>query len=149
LSVIAREVDFPPVWLAAFAAIGGIAGWFVPLYLPHAWFIGSACVVVALLLVTIAILQMAWARTSVIPGRVPTRMVTTGIFRLSRNPIYLADALLLAGLYLFWGALVALPLVAVFMWVITQRFIRPEEALLRQKFGAEFVAYRNRTRRWL
>ena len=106
-------------------------------------------VIGALVLMVSAVAQLLISRTTVIPGRDATKMVTTGFFRISRNPIYLADAVLLTGLFLYWGALVALPLVAVFMQVLTRRFIVPEEARLRQKFGADFNAYKNRTRRWI
>lgn len=147
--MIAREVDFPPVWLAGFAALGGICAWVFPVTLPYGRIVGGGLVIVALILMASAVVQMMFARTTVIPGRDPARMVTTGLFRLSRNPIYLADALLLSGLYLYWGALVAMPLVALFMQVLTKRFIVPEEARLRQIFGAEFNAYKNRTRRWI
>lgn len=147
--MIAREVDFPPVWLAGFAALGGICAWVFPVTLPYSRSAGEALVVLALVLMASAVAQLMIARTTVIPGRDATKMVTTGLFGFSRNPIYLADALLLSGLYLYWGALVALPLVALFMQVLTKRFIVPEEARLRQKFGADFNAYKNRTRRWI
>ncbi len=147
--MIAREVDFPPVWLAGFAALGGICAWVFPVALPYGRIVGGGLVIVALILMASAVAQLMIARTTVIPGRDPARMVTTGLFRVSRNPIYLADALLLSGLYLYWGALVAMPLVALFMQVLTRRFIVPEEARLRQIFGAEFNAYKNRTRRWI
>ena len=66
------------------------------------------------------------------------------ILLLKRKDLAGAEALLRA-----WGALVAMPLVALFMQVLTKRFIVPEEARLRQIFGAEFNAYKNRTRRWI
>lgn len=147
--MIAREVDFPPVWLAGFAALGGICAWVFPYTLPYARAVGGVMVIGALVLMVSAVAQLLLSRTTVIPGRDATKMVTTGFFRISRNPIYLADAVLLTGLFLYWGALVALPLVAVFMQVLTRRFIVPEEARLRQKFGADFNAYKNRTRRWI
>ncbi|MCX8507961.1 MAG: isoprenylcysteine carboxylmethyltransferase family protein, partial [Rhodobacteraceae bacterium] len=96
-----------------------------------------------------AALQMVWVRTSVIPGRDPTQLLTGGLFGLSRNPIYLGDALLLAGLSLGWGALLALPLVPLFMALISKRFILPEEARLAALFGQDYEDYKNHTRRWI
>ena len=147
--MIAREVDFPPVWLAGFAAIGVVVGRIYPQPLPYARVIGAVVVALALGLMAAAILQMLLARTTVIPRRDPARLVTTGLFRFSRNPIYLADALLLAGLYIHWRALVALPLIVLFMLLISKRFIHDEEARLAQHFGADFDAYKKRTRRWI
>ena len=147
--MIAREVDFPPVWLAGFAALGFVAGRIYPLAFPYAPLVAAIVVAVALGLMVIAVFQMVFARTTVIPRRDPMRLVTSGLFRFSRNPIYLADAILLAGLYIHWQALAALPLVALFMYLITMRFILDEEARLAEHFGADFATYKNRTRRWI
>ena len=144
---VMRSLDIPPVWLAL--ALG--VSWALSLLGSVLTFagIGKILIALALLLMLAALAQMLLARTTFIPRRDPQALVVTGVFALSRNPIYLADAVLLTGLFLYWGALVALPLVAVFMQVLTRRFIVPEEARLRQKFGADFNAYKNRTRRWI
>ena len=147
--MIAREVDFPPVWLAGFAAVGAIVGRYHTLHFRFSTVSGAGLVVFALALMIFAVLQMVWARTTVIPGRNPTHLVTGGVFRFSRNPIYLADALLLLGLYVYWGAVIALPCVALFMLLISNRFIKPEEAAMARLFGEEFEIYKNRTRRWI
>lgn len=144
-----KTVDLPPIWLAGFAAAGGLVAWFWPVALPYHVKAGGLVVVLGLILMVGAILQLVWARTTVIPGRDPARLVTTGLFSMSRNPIYLADAILLAGLYVFWGAILALPLVLLFMLLISRRFIADEEARLARSFGQEFHSYKNRTRRWI
>lgn len=146
---MAKEIDFPPVWLAGFAAAGGILGRLFPLQLVWNPAAGAVLIILGLALMGLAVVQMAAARTTIIPRRDPAALVTGGIFRLTRNPIYLGDALVLAGLLLYWDSLVALPLVAVFMVVIDRRFIRAEEARLRKGFGSAFADYAARTRRWL
>lgn len=146
---MAKDVDFPPVWLAGFAAIGGLFGRAFPVHFHVNDVVGSLLVVAGLVLMGLAILQMVVARTTVIPRRNPDRMVTGGVFRLSRNPIYLADVLILIGLYVAWDALYALPMIAVFIYVIQSRFILDEEARLYALFGAEYEAYAAQTRRWL
>jgi protein-S-isoprenylcysteine O-methyltransferase Ste14 len=75
-------------------------------------------------------------------------MIRGGIYRLTRNPIYLADALILTGAILRWDA-ASLVLVPVFMAVIQRRFILGEEAGLRTAFGADFERYAAQVRRWL
>ena len=95
-----------------------------------------------------AVAQMALARTTVIPRRDPSALVTTGIFGWSRNPIYLGDAILLTGAILWLDAVLALPLVAIFMALIQKRFIRDEETRLTLAFGAAFDLWAGRTRRW-
>lgn len=76
-------------------------------------------------------------------------LVTGGIYRLSRNPMYLSMALGLFAWTLWLGNPLALPLPAFFVWYLTEFQIKPEEAALRAKFGDEFEAFRHRTRRWI
>jgi protein-S-isoprenylcysteine O-methyltransferase Ste14 len=75
-------------------------------------------------------------------------MITGGIYRHSRNPIYLADAMILAGAALLQdvGALVLVP---VFMAVISRRFIAGEEAALAARFAGAYREWAGNTRRWL
>ena len=146
---MAKEIDFPPVWLAGFAAVGGAIGRILPLATPVNDVLGALLVVLGLVLMIVAVVQMFIARTSVIPRRDPDAFVHGGIFRFSRNPIYLADAIVLAGLLIAWDAIIALPLVAVFVVVIQRRFILDEEARLSRRFGEEYLDYTARVRRWL
>jgi len=86
----------------------------------------------------------------VIPHRTAEHLVTRGIFTQTRNPIYLGDAFVLVGALLYWEAqLLAFVLVPAFMWVITVRFIKPEEAMLQERFGDDFTQYCAAVRRWL
>ena len=147
-----KWLDLPPVWLAAFlAAAWGISGVLPGLAVDAAWlrWLGAMLVGAGLGLMMLAVLQMAKHRTTVIPHRQPTALVSTGVFRISRNPIYLGDALILTGTILWWGAVAALPLVVGFIWLISLRFISPEEARLRAGFGEDFADWSERTRRWL
>lgn len=144
-----READIPPLWLALFALASWGIGRLVPLPLPFGRALGGGLIGAAVVLMGLAAAQMAVHRTTVIPRRRPAALVTGGVFALSRNPIYLADAILLAGLDLWWGASLALVLVPVFMAFITRRYIRAEEAWIGAAFGADYAAYRARTRRWL
>ncbi len=146
---MAKEIDFPPVWLAGFAALGGVIGRLLPVVTPANDVLGAILIVAGLLLMAAAAVQMILSRTTVVPRRDPDALVQGGVFRFSRNPIYLADAILLAGLLIAWDALVALPLVAVFVVVIQRRFILDEEARLSRRFGEDYLAYTARVRRWL
>ena len=77
------------------------------------------------------------------------RLIQSGIFKRTRNPIYLGDTLILLGLILRWEAVLALPLVPIFLWILEKRFIIPEENRLRRKFRADFARYCQKTRRWI
>lgn len=144
-----KWLDIPPIWLAACAA----CVWFAPKvtgYLPAQAVIGAVCVAIGLILMCLAVFEMTRHRTTVVPHMQASALVSSGIFAFSRNPIYLGDALVLAGLALRWHAHPALfVLVPIFMIVIARRFIGPEEARLKATFGDAFVAYCDRTRRWM
>jgi len=86
--------------------------------------------------------------TPVRPMSPPTTLVTDGVFRLSRNPMYLGLATILLGSALALSSAWAMLVVPVFVaWV--GRLIRHEERLLETTFGASYSAYRERVRRWL
>lgn len=149
LKLALKELELPPVWLAIFAALGWGVGQVMPLAIPHAHGFGWGLVALGIGISGLAAGQMVLARTTFIPRRQPARLVTSGIFALSRNPIYLADVFILSGLLLIWDALFAAPLVPLFMLWITHRYIRGEEAWIAAAHGADYARYRARTRRWL
>ena len=89
------------------------------------------------------------ARTTTVPGRASARLVTWGPYRFSRNPMYVGLSLAYVGeaflLRQAWP-LALLPLVVAYVnWVV----IPVEEAKLTEVFGADYLSYRARTRRWL
>jgi protein-S-isoprenylcysteine O-methyltransferase Ste14 len=107
------------------------------------WLVG-----LGVLITLLAAAQMALAQTTIIPRRDPSALVTSGLFAWSRNPIYLSDLIILLGAILWLDAVLALPLLAGFVWLIQTRFIRDEEARLTAAFGPEFDLWAARTRRW-
>ena len=146
-----KWLDMPPVWLIACL----VAAWGLGVLLPSPAFglwavwAGPLLVIAGVALTAFAVIEFRRAATTIIPGHDPSALVTSGVYRYSRNPIYLADVAILTGLILYWNALVALPLVLVFIWILRARFIMPEERRLAQAFPAEFEAYRRVTRRWM
>ncbi|WP_323780506.1 methyltransferase family protein [Leisingera sp.] len=148
-----RWLDVPPVWLAGFV----LAAW---LQSAHAafglsfggtWaeFLGGTLLGGGLLLAILAITEMRRQKTTVIPHQTPSRLVQSGIFSRSRNPIYLGDVLILAGLVLRFDAVLSLPLIPIFLWVLEKRFVIPEEDRLRRTFRADWARYGKKVRRWI
>ncbi|EGY53579.1 methyltransferase family protein [Neisseria shayeganii] len=76
-------------------------------------------------------------------------LVSHGIFRYSRNPMYLGMALLLASWGIYLGSLPALAGIPLFVLYLNRFQIRPEERFLTEKFGDSYRAYCRQTRRWL
>lgn len=147
---VIRWVDIPPVWfLVALFAIFGLSRFGGPEFGAWASSAGWIVLIVAIVIFVWAVLEMRRAKTTVIPHRTADHLVTTGPFRFSRNPIYLADVLLLVAFSLFWQAPVGVLVALSFAVWISHHFIRGEEKRLRESFGAEFDAFRKRTRRWI
>ena len=150
--MILKWVDIPPVWLGLFAALAFVQSTRVPvLQVGSATsdLLGGMLVGGGLILIALAAHAMFDARTTLTPHRDPAALVSTGIYRRSRNPIYLGDALILTGLMLRWEAWPSLILLPLFVWIITDRFIEPEEDRLRARFGTAFDRYTDTTRRWV
>ncbi len=147
---LARQWESPPVWLGVFIALAVLQSIHLPL-LPLGRFgemLGARLVVAGLAVFVLALVQFRRHRTTVLPREEPQAMIRTGIYALSRNPIYLADAMILAGVAL-WLDAASLLLVPLFMAVIRVRFIAGEEAVMRRRFGAAYDDYTSRVRRWL
>ena len=77
------------------------------------------------------------------------RLVVFGVYRISRNPMYLGLAMSLSGWALLLGSPVCLTLVWVFAHVLVLVQIAPEEAALHEKFGAAYLEYSRRVNRWI
>lgn len=146
-----KHLDLPPLWLLLFVIVALALDRLVPFGL----FGGPGRIaavglgVAGLVLSGLAARRMRRAETTVLPHRQPSALVTDGVFAFSRNPIYLADLLILLAVLLWIDAPLGLPLVPAFLWVLTRRFVEPEEARLRLAFGPQFDDWTRRTRRWL
>ena len=95
-----------------------------------------------------ALVTLARAHTNLLPHRAADRLVTGGPYRIWRHPFYMGEVLILLGIALaslsLWFAILA-PLFALAVYGLA---VRPEERHLEARFGAEYEAYKARTRRW-
>ncbi|WP_417262105.1 methyltransferase family protein [Celeribacter sp.] len=150
-----KRLDYPPIWLLGFMGLAWALNWVLTkaglgFEAPYALkLLGGVLIAVGLMLMALAVFAMLRHRTTVVPHRVPVAIVTDGIYRLTRNPIYLGDAFTLVGFSLLFANSAGMLLVPVFMAVIQRRFIVEEESWLRTKFPAEFQTWAEQTRRWL
>ena len=78
-----------------------------------------------------------------------TKLVTDGIFKYSRNPMYLGMALVLGSIAVFFNLIGGIILVALFCAYITKFQILPEERAMRDLFSDDFDKYTKATRRWI
>jgi protein-S-isoprenylcysteine O-methyltransferase Ste14 len=87
--------------------------------------------------------------TTVKPDEKPTVLIETGVFKLSRNPMYLGMALLLLGAGFILGSVTSFVGVILFVAVMEMVFIPQEEKILQEQFGEEFKAYKKKVEKWL
>jgi protein-S-isoprenylcysteine O-methyltransferase Ste14 len=76
-------------------------------------------------------------------------VVSSGIYRITRNPMYLGLAIVLVGVTIAVGSPMGLLMVIVFVLYITRFQIKPEERILEAKFGEAFVDYKAKVKRWI
>ena len=118
---------------------------------PGQGIVSKVLFVLAFLLAIITITTMYRARTTidpVFPERA-SKLITTGIFRLSRNPIYMSLLLMLLAWIIWLGNFMGMVLCVSFVWFITKFQIRAEEKALGEKFGKEYHRYLRKVRRWI
>lgn len=111
--------------------------------------IGLALLIASVVPGMSALLYMLRARTTTLPRRAVSALVTSGPFRYSRNPIYLSFVLFHAGLAFLMDSLVMLALLPVLMLILTKYVIEREETYLTRQFGDEYARYCASVRRWL
>jgi protein-S-isoprenylcysteine O-methyltransferase Ste14 len=87
--------------------------------------------------------------TPVSPDAVPSAFVDSGVFRLTRNPMYLGMAMIVAAAALLVGAPVGLVAACAFVWIMDRSFVPGEERNLELAFGSAYTYYRTRVRRWI
>ncbi|WP_412550131.1 methyltransferase family protein [Shimia sp. MIT910701] len=148
-----KVIDLPPVWLLVFLALTWAqpTRWPLGLSFGPVWadLLGGLLVGGGVLLAVLALVEMQRHQTTIHPHQDSARLVQSGIYSRSRNPIYLADVMILAGFILYWDAVLALPLVPVFLWILERRFVIPEENRLRKTFRVDFARYCEKVRRWV
>jgi len=143
----------PPIW----AILALIATYFASDLPPfrdwpmwQSQLVGALIFVLGMIAPVIAIAQFRRAGTEVSPtSETNAKLVIAGVYRFTRNPMYLGLAIASLGIALFFGRPLMF-LTPLFVFTITNWIFIPfEEAKMRRQFGAEFDAYTKRVRRWL
>lgn len=139
----------PPLIYLAGLAIGFALDRFWPLDFDRYLSAGIVLIGLGIALMAIGIREFKRAKTDFLPIRPTVRIITTGPFRVTRNPLYLAMTLIYAGIGaasgILWVFFLLVPVLAVMHYGVIAR----EERYLERKFGDEYLAYKRRVRRWL
>jgi protein-S-isoprenylcysteine O-methyltransferase Ste14 len=148
-------VRFPPPFIYLGVLLIGIgAERFVPLRhfgLDRSLLIilGLALVAAGILLGISAVGLFRRSDTTPEPWTSTTAIVTTGVYRYTRNPMYLGMASIYAGLAVVADSPLALILLPAVLLIIQSQVIAREESYLAAKFGDVYLDYKRRVRRWL
>ncbi len=99
----------------------------------------------------IALYAFRKAQTTVDPTHPDkaSKLVIVSIYKITRNPMYLGMLFLLVGFFIRLGNFYTLPIVALYVWYITTFQIKPEEEVLSELFGNEYINYCKKVRRWI
>ncbi len=87
--------------------------------------------------------------TTVKPGKEPEKLIENGVFKFSRNPMYLGMTMILIGIAIILGSLSPCFVVFVFVYLIEDLFIKVEESILEKQFETKWINYKNTTRKWI
>lgn len=149
------ELIIPP---PGYALIIGFLMWLLNQYFPIVSFIESPWNKIGLVLIVLALsmdlssLYLFFKkRTTPSPfsPKKASSLVITGLYKYTRNPMYVGLLVILIGYAIWLGSLSPFLLVPLFYWLITNMQITPEEKILEEKFGQEYLDYKSRVRRWL
>ncbi|MDH3759615.1 MAG: isoprenylcysteine carboxylmethyltransferase family protein [Gammaproteobacteria bacterium] len=146
-------LKFPPPLLAA-GAIGCIwlADRLKPLPIVEGaslWMIGAAIIALALVIMLVALLHFFEAKTQVEPWHPTTEIISKGVYRFSRNPIYLGFCIATIGAGLILNSWWMIASVVVLKSLLERLVIHREEIYLENKFGDRYLEYKTQVRRWL
>jgi protein-S-isoprenylcysteine O-methyltransferase Ste14 len=144
----------PPILCAVLAIAMGAAAWAAPpTHVPATarFVLAGGCALIGLACGAPAFRAFGRARTTINPVDIDaaSTLVTDGIYRYTRNPMYLGLLALLAAWAVYLGVGWALLGPMIFVAFITRFQIMPEERVLQGKFGAAYADYRARVRRWV
>lgn len=151
------EVDHPrvvpaPVIFFGILILGFLLNWTLPLaFFPgrSAQIAGVIIVVPGFLIGGSGIIEMRRAHTTPDPREPTTALVEKGIFRYTRNPLYLSMFVFFLGIAVFLDVLWLIPLFPLLLFVVERETVKPEELYLERKFGKTYLQYRKRVPRWM
>jgi protein-S-isoprenylcysteine O-methyltransferase Ste14 len=151
---VAGVIALPPLIFLGFLAAAAVLEAVVPLppLTAHAfprYLAGAALAAGGFVMIAMGTRRFLAAGTNIPPTLPTTALVVDGVYRRTRNPLYLGTALVYLGLGVAAGSLWAIGLVVPLMWVINVGVVARKERYLERKFGDAYRAYKARVRRWI
>jgi protein-S-isoprenylcysteine O-methyltransferase Ste14 len=117
---------------------------------PLPWnLLGQIPLVIGILINIVADGALRLGGTTVKPHHESTALITNSVYSISRHPMYLGCIVLLSGVAVLLGSLSPWVIIPIFALLMEVGFIRVEERVLEKKFGATWLAYKKKVRRWI
>ena len=149
------ELKVPPL---ALVLVTALLMWLVARFVPASRFalparalISAGAAVIGTIVCTLGVVRFGRTKTTVNPMKPESAssLVVSGIYRCTRNPMYLGMLLVLLGWAIFLSNALSFVFLPVYILYMNRFQIRPEERALESKFGQEYADYRSKVRRWL
>jgi protein-S-isoprenylcysteine O-methyltransferase Ste14 len=148
----ALQFIIPPVYLLISLLLMLLLHYQLPLLrlipVPYTY-TGISLIIAGLTLAILGAGMFRRADTPVQPFQKSTTLVVHGLFRYSRNPMYLGLLLILLGTAILLGSLSPFLVIPVFFVIIREGYVKHEERFLEELFGEAYRSYKQRVRRWL
>lgn len=142
----------PPTYLLLSIATMALLHFLMPVskIAPYPWNLpGVLLLIIGSSLNLIADAALKKEQTTVKPFEKSTALAVSGVYTISRHPMYLGMALILLGIAILMGTLTPLIVVVVFGILMELVFVKTEERMLEEQFGETWVAYKNKVRKWV
>lgn len=146
------KVVHAPLFFFGLLIFGFMLNWVLPLaFIPKlpAEIAGIIVAVLGLFIGGSGIIRMRSAHTSPDPRKPTTALVEKGVFRYTRNPLYLSMFVLFLGIAVFMNVLWLILLFPLLVAVVDRWTVKPEESYLERTFGDAYLQYKKRVPRWI
>tara|TARA_Y100000768_G_scaffold44659_1_gene29171 strand:- start:6970 stop:7407 length:438 start_codon:yes stop_codon:yes gene_type:complete len=143
------KLSYPPLIVLGCVAVQILLNILVPLEVNLSLLLGLLILIFSLGIITYAFIELNNYETTYIPDGEPEKLVTSGPFSFSRNPIYLGMAGVLLAIAFLLQSLSALLIPILFISIIQNTWIPHEEKKLAEIFGEEWQTYSEKTKKWL
>jgi len=148
-----RKKTLPPTYFLVALVLTAILHFVFPIKhlitYPYNYFLGIILLIIGIWLMAATHRLFEKNQTTIKPFEESSLLITTGPYRFSRHPMYLASVIILLAISFFLGSLSSFLGPIIFLIIMDRLFIVPEEKMMTKTFGQKYLDYKRRVRRWL